>query len=111
MYYYTSTYGMSSNPDKTLFSLIASLGSEDEAAALLTSLLTPDELHTLSERWQIITHLLSGETQREVKAKLGVGIATVTRGAREIKYGNGAVQKFAKKLAARHRRHAHSGRS
>lgn len=102
---------MSSSPAKTLFSLIASLRTDTEAADLLGALLTPDELHTLSERWQIITHLLSGETQREVQAKLGVGIATVTRGAREIKYGNGAVQKFAKKLAAKHRRHAHSRRS
>lgn len=94
MYYHTSTSDMRKQSIKTLLSLIASLKTEREAAEFLGSLLTPDELHTIAERWQIITHLLSGETQREVKAKLGVGIATVTRGAREIKYGNGAFQKF-----------------
>lgn len=79
---------------KTLYSLIASLKTNREAEELLGALLTPDELHTLAERWHIITLLLSGKTQREVQKQLGVGIATVTRGARELKYGNGAFQKF-----------------
>lgn len=88
---------MSRTAKKTLYSLITSLKTSNEAEELLSALLTPDELHTLAERWHIITLLLSGKTQREVQKQLGVGIATVTRGARELKYGNGAFQKFFKR--------------
>jgi TrpR family trp operon transcriptional repressor len=94
---------MTRTAKKTLCSLITSLKTCNEAEELLGALLTPDELHTLAERWHIITLLLSGKTQREVQKQLGVGIATVTRGAKELKYGNGAFQKFAKRVSAKHR--------
>lgn len=53
----------------------------------LDGLLTPQELIELSQRLQIVKQLKRGIPQREIAADLGVGIATVTRGSREIQLG------------------------
>ena len=54
---------------------------------LLEGLLTPAELHAIGQRLQIAQLLKAGVSQREIAKRLGVGIATVTRGSREIKAG------------------------
>lgn len=53
----------------------------------LEGLLTPSELHAISQRLEITRLLKKGISQREIAKRLGVGIATVTRGSREIKAG------------------------
>lgn len=63
--------------------------------SLLELLLTPEEKEALADRLLIIEKLLSQkETQREIAAKLGVGIATVTRGSNCIKQINPSLQNF-----------------
>jgi len=54
---------------------------------LLEGLLTPAERHAIGQRLQIAQLLKAGVSQREIARRLGVGIATVTRGSREIKAG------------------------
>ena len=54
---------------------------------LLEGILTPAELHAIGQRLQIAQLLKAGVSQREIAKRLGVGIATVTRGSREIKAG------------------------
>lgn len=53
-------------------------------AAFLDDLLTPKEREEFERRWDIIERLHAGETQRSIASDLGVGIATVTRGSREL---------------------------
>jgi Trp operon repressor len=60
--------------------------------------LTPAELKEFIKRWQIVKLLIEKKTQRFVKESVGVSIATVIRGAREVKYGNGIFQKFYSRL-------------
>ena len=48
---------------------------------LLKALFTSKELKELDNRLSIFQMLLKGKKQREISEKLGVGIATVTRGA------------------------------
>lgn len=74
--------------------LIAAARDVREIRELLGALLTPAELDAVAERWQIVCRLVGGQTQRQVRDALGVGIATVERGARELKYGNGTFRKF-----------------
>ena len=64
---------------------ITSLKSKDEVLSFLRWILTPQEFEQLPLRLQIIKMLKKGVPQREVAKKLGVGIATVTRGAIELK--------------------------
>ncbi len=79
-----------STPDRYLSDLIDYLLAANDAAAMrraLEGLLTPSEMSEISKRLQIARLLKQGKTQREVARELGVGIATVTRGARELKAG------------------------
>ncbi len=68
--------------------------AQDEADAkeklenLLRGLLTPSEIQEFAQRIEIVKLLKKGVGQHEIAKKLKVGVATVTRGAKEIKQGN-----------------------
>ena len=61
--------------------------------AFLIDLLTPRELADIEKRWQIICMLDDGVDQRTIAGHLGVGIATVTRGSRELQDARGGFKK------------------
>ena len=86
---------------KELAKLMASVKGAKEAETLLQALLTPAESEELAARWQIVKSLIEGLPQRAVRDRLKTSIATVTRGARELKYGNGIFQKFYQRLYQR----------
>ena len=48
---------------------------------------TPSERKKIAQRIEIIERLLKGEHQHEIAGELGVGVATVTRGSRELLQG------------------------
>jgi len=54
---------------------------------VLRQLLTSSELTEVKNRLQIIEMLEQGMPQRQIADKLGVGIATVTRGSTILKQG------------------------
>lgn len=53
----------------------------------LIGLFTEKELEEIPTRVQIVKMLKKGVPQQKIAEKLGVGIATVTRGSNEIKRG------------------------
>lgn len=53
----------------------------------LKGILTPRELEELITRLQIVKLLKTGLPHQEIARRLKVGVATVTRGSREIKMG------------------------
>lgn len=55
---------------------------------LLKGLLTPKEIEEFAKRILLVRLLKKGVSQHEIAEKLGMGVATVSRGAREIKLGN-----------------------
>lgn len=87
--------------NRELARLIASVKGVEEANGLLKALLTPAEHAELAKRWQIVKQLIHGVPQREIRDRLSASIATVTRGSRELQYGNGVFQKFYKRLHGR----------
>ncbi|MBT3253627.1 MAG: transcriptional regulator [Candidatus Marinimicrobia bacterium] len=68
--------------------ILTSLNDEKQMGKLLQAFLTPQELEDLVLRWEIIKLLHKGLPQREIAKELGVAIGTVSRGARELKYGH-----------------------
>lgn len=70
-----------------LVELFSKVESNEEVEDLLQGLLTPQELEQLVLRLQIVKKLKNKEPQRQIAEDLGVGIATVTRGSRELRKG------------------------
>ncbi|MEZ4471534.1 MAG: Trp family transcriptional regulator [bacterium] len=79
-----------------LLAVLADLPPAD-LERVLVDLLTPAEVAFVSERWAIVKYLALGLSQRQVVAETGAGIATVSRGAQQLRYGTGG---FALALAA-----------
>ncbi|MEZ4754499.1 MAG: Trp family transcriptional regulator [Bdellovibrionota bacterium] len=78
---------MSKKNLKSLCKHIASCKSEKQVEDFLEAILSPKELIEIPTRLEIIKLLKAGLPQREIAESLGVGIATITRGARELKQG------------------------
>lgn len=85
---------------KELCRVFAMVKNQSEWDALLQSLFTPAEYDEFARRWQVVSKLMSGNPHRLVSKQARVGISTVTRGAREIKYGSGILQKLHKRLSS-----------
>ena len=69
----------------TLLKLLLSIKSEQEARDFLESMFSPEEIETFEKRLEIVKLLLKNKSHREISKKLNVGIATVTRGAKELR--------------------------
>lgn len=67
----------------------------------LDDLLTSGEYEEIARRWQIVKMLESGTAQREIAEKLGVGVATVTRGAKELSDKKGGFRKAITKFGTK----------
>lgn len=72
---------------KDLIELFLSVKNREEMEDLLLGILTPKELEEIPTRLQIVRMLKKGISQHEIAEKLGVGIATVTRGSKELQKG------------------------
>lgn len=67
--------------------LLLKINSQDKMISFLEGILTPKELVEIPHRLAIIKMLKRGVSQHEIAGKLGVGVATVGRGAKELQNG------------------------
>ncbi|MCX6730876.1 MAG: Trp family transcriptional regulator [Candidatus Roizmanbacteria bacterium] len=72
----------------TFIEALLSLKTKKELKGFLDGILTPKERKEIPVRFQIVKLLKKGMPQHEIATKLGVGIATVTRGSKELSKGN-----------------------
>lgn len=72
---------------KELVQEFLKIQSEKEMTDFLEGIFTPKELLEIPNRLAIVKMLKKGISQHEIAEKLHVGIATVTRGAKEIQKG------------------------
>ena len=79
---------------KELAAVLVSIKDISISEAFLHNILTPAELDEISKRLQIVKLLLKGVSQRDVAKKLGVSMGTVSRGSRELKYGENGFRKI-----------------
>lgn len=70
-----------------LVTMMLGIQNSKEMLEFLKGLLTEGELDEVSRRVQIVKMLKKGVSQHEIARKLGVGVATVTRGSKEIQKG------------------------
>lgn len=73
---------MSTDPYHSLLTHLANCADSTDIEALLNALLTNKEQHEIANRIRIFDLLERSVTQRDISEQLGVGIATVSRGAR-----------------------------
>lgn len=72
---------------KDVITLIHSTRDKALLEDLLIGVTTNKERSELSQRIEIIKRLIAGQPQQKIAAELGVGIATVTRGSKELSQG------------------------
>lgn len=75
---------MSTDPYRSLLNHLASCADATAIEKLLSALLTDKEQHEIANRIRIFDLLERGVTQRDISEQLGVGIATVSRGAKAM---------------------------
>lgn len=72
---------------KELINLLLNIKTQEQMEDFLLGILTPKEREEIPMRLRIVKMLRSGITQHEIAESLGVGVATVTRGSRELQKG------------------------
>ena len=72
----------------TLVKLLLNIKSEAEAKDFLESLFSPEEIEAFEKRINIVKLLQKDKSHRDIANELSVGIATVTRGSKELKLGH-----------------------
>lgn len=70
-----------------LIDMLLKIQTKGEMYDFLQGILTPKELLELPNRLQIVKMLKKGISHHDIAEKLRVGVATVTRGSREIQKG------------------------
>ncbi len=70
-----------------LASVVSRIKTQKELVNFFNGLLTPKEISEFSRRIKIIQLLKRRVAQHQIAKQLRVGVATVTRGANEIKKG------------------------
>lgn len=76
-----------------LVDILANTNDSKLVDDFLKGILTAQEREELPKRLEIVKQLLAGKPQAEIAESLGVGIATVTRGSKELKQGHFKVLK------------------
>ena len=69
---------------------------KDLLADFVKELLTPREFDNIGVRWQIVKRLAKGEHHQSIAEDLHLGVATVTRGSREMRKKEGGFRKALK---------------
>ena len=70
-----------------LIDTLLSIKTRKEMFEFLLGIFTPQELEEIPTRLQIVKKLKLGVSQHQIARDLNVGVATVTRGSKEIQKG------------------------
>lgn len=79
---------------RRLYTLILGVRDEKALNALLSDLLTPAELVSVTERVAILEALGRGDTLRQIAGKVHVSIGKVERGSQVFQYGKSDWKKL-----------------
>ena len=91
---------MDSLADKNIMAIrdmslaLAHTGDGQLIEEFLRSILTPNELNTIADRWELVKLIDQGISQRKIADKLGLSLCKITRGSKELKKENSAFAKM-----------------
>ena len=71
-----------------LAEIFSRIQHREELESFLQGLLTPSEIEEIERRWQLLTALADGDTQRSISSRLGISLGKIARGSRLMKYGD-----------------------
>ena len=84
---------------KEIVEVISKVAKDKQLLAdFVKELLTPREFENVSVRWQIVKRLAKGEHHQAIAEDLHLGVATVTRGSREMRKKEGGFRRALKLL-------------
>ena len=89
---------MSTQSHKDLYELLGSVRNRKDIELLLIDLLSPAEIENIAERWHIMQMVAAGHSHRAIAKSVGTSIAKVSRCARVVQHGNGAVLESLKRM-------------
>lgn len=81
---------------RQLVAVLSKITNQRLMKEFLEDLFTPKEFEEMAKRLQIVKQLKKGISQRKIAKDLRVGIATVTRGSRELEDESGGFAKVLK---------------
>ena len=76
---------MNTRHKNDLLTVILDIKQKDILEKFLIDILTPSEWEDIIKRWQIVKQLSNRTPQRTIAKNLGVSIAKITRGSRELR--------------------------
>ena len=71
----------------SVIDVIDSINDKDVLEDFLIGITTPKERNEIAQRLEIVERLLKRVPQHKIASDLGVGVATVTRGSKELQDG------------------------
>ena len=83
--------------EKNLSELVLALAATKDVLLIksfLRRLLTPAEAADIAARWALVKALEKKIPQREIAKTLGLSLCKITRGSREMKHPDQAIQKM-----------------
>lgn len=80
-----------------LCEVFSKIRNKKQALLVLKDILTPQEIESIVERWQIVKQILNEIPQRKISRSLNISISKVTRGSRAIKKSRGGFKLFLKR--------------
>ncbi|PJC49425.1 transcriptional regulator [Candidatus Nomurabacteria bacterium CG_4_9_14_0_2_um_filter_32_10] len=82
---------------KEIIEVIYKISKDKELLGdFIKEILTPREFDNIGVRWQIVKRIAKGEHHQAIAEDLHLGVATVTRGSREMRKKNGGFRRALK---------------
>jgi TrpR-related protein YerC/YecD len=85
-----------------LFEAFTLLRNTGEVQDFLTDLMTPSEIESLAVRWQNMKLLMEGFSRKEIQAKTGASLTTISRCRRVVIHGTGMIRVLMERLGKSH---------
>ena len=73
------------NATRELIDVFAQTENRQEMEVLFQEIFTPNEIDTLTLRWQLLKDLYEGKTQRKIATEHKISLCKITRGSKLLK--------------------------